>query len=180
MGSPSEPSPVKLFFAILFSDEEKLFEAIKFISEKNGEIDFKSMPLDFDETDYYKQEMGENIKRIFISIKKLIKPDEIVDIKKQSTELENILSVDGKRKVNIDPGYMDFSKLVLATYKGGGCKIYIRDGVWIDIMLRYEKGSFQSFPWTFPDFAKGKYFPILLSIRKIYKLQMKEIRSKIL
>lgn len=180
MGLPSEPNPVKLFFAILFSDEEKLSEAKKLISQNIGNADFKSRVFDFNETDYYKPEMGENIKRIFFSIEKLIKPDEIVDVKKYSTELESILSIEGKRKINIDPGYIDFNKVVLATYKGSGCKVYIRDGIWIDIILRYEKGSFQSFPWTFPDFASGKYFSTLISIRKKYKTQMKELRSKIL
>lgn len=172
MAVPSEPKPVKLFFAILFSDNEKLKRAELMLSEKFGEIDFRSQVFDFSETDYYNEEMGENIKRIFISISKLISPDKILIAKKESAEIEKMLSVEGKRKVNIDPGYIDLNKVVLATFKGGGCKVYIGEGVWIDIMLRYEKGKFQSFPWTFPDFAKSKYSEVLLSIRKIYKQQI--------
>lgn len=173
MARPTEPKPVKLFFAVLFSSREKLLEAKEIFIREFGEIDFESPEFLFDETEYYKEEMGEPIYRVFFAFSKLISPDKIVEIKKKSTEIEEKLSIEGKRKVNIDPGYIDFNKVVLATYKGGGCKVYIRDGVWIDIMLRYEKGKFHPFPWTFPDFAKGKYNQVLLALRNIYKQSLR-------
>lgn len=172
MAQPSEPKPVKLFFAILFSDEEKLQKAIHMLSQNFGEMDHTSPVFEFSETNYYRDEMGEKIQRIFLSARRLIMPDEIVDAKKRTYWIENSLSVEGKRRVNIDPGYIDYNKVVLATHKGGGCKVYLREGVWADIMLRYEKGTFKSFPWTFPDFSKGTYFDVLLAMRRIYKEQL--------
>lgn len=180
MGRPSEPKPVKLFFAVLFSDDTKIKEAERILKNEFGEFDFISEVFQFRETDYYKDEMGDDIKRVFFSVQNLMPPDKIVYVKKRTAEIETSLSVEGKRKVNIDPGYIDFNKVVLATYKGGGCKVYIVEGVWIDIILRYEKGKFHSFPWTFPDFARGMYSDVLLNMRNSYKKQLniyeKEIR----
>ncbi len=170
----SEPYFVKFLITILFSDSEKLRIAINELENSFGEIDFQSEYFIFDSSDYYQEEMGSEIKRVFLSFLQLRPPDILVEAKKKSTEIEQKLAVEGKRKVNIDPGYMDYSKLVLATHKGGGCKIYLKDGVWADLIMRYEKGRFLPFPWTFPDFASGRYSEVLLRIRSIYKNQKRQ------
>ncbi len=170
----SEPYFVKFLITILFSDSEKLRIAINELENSFGEIDFQSEYFIFDSSDYYQEEMGGEIKRVFLSFLQLKPPDILVEAKKKSTEIEQKLAVEGKRKVNIDPGYMDYSKLVLATHKGGGCKIYLKDGVWADLIMRYEKGRFLPFPWTFPDFASGRYSEVLLRIRSIYKNQKRQ------
>lgn len=169
----SEPPFVKFFVTILFSDQERLQIAVKELEELFGEIDFQSEYFLFDSSDYYQQEMGGEIKRVFLSFLKLRPPDFLIEAKKRSIDIERKLAVEGKRKVNIDPGYIDYSKLVLSTHKGGGCKIYLKDGVWADLILRYEKGKFIPFPWTFPDFESSKYYEVLLHIRSIYKNQRK-------
>jgi len=118
--------------------------------------------------------MGENIKRIFYSFKKLITPDEIIGIKLKTWEIEKSLMKDGKRKVNIDPGYMDYFKVVLASFKPGGYKIYLGKGVYADITLWYEKGKFKPLLTAFPDFKSNIYEKTFLKIRERFKKNLKE------
>ncbi|MFZ8803477.1 MAG: DUF4416 family protein [Candidatus Calescibacterium sp.] len=177
MSYPKEPDPVKFFAAILFSEEEGFIKAKYLMMEYFGRFDFESETKKFDVSNYYKDEMGENIFRTFISFETLRPPDFLVEMKLKSAEIEIKLAYEGKRKVNIDPGYVDFSKVILATFKGAGSKIYLAKGVWADFILRYERGKFHSFPWTFPDFRDGRYDEILISIRNLYKEQMRNLKG---
>jgi len=177
MSYPKEPDPVKFFVAVLFSDEERFSKAKSLMIESFGNFDFESETKKFDVSNYYKDEMGENIFRIFLSFETLRTPDFLVEMKLKSMEIEIKLAYEGKRKVNIDPGYIDFSKVILATFKGAGSKIYLAKGVWADLILRYEKGTFHPFPWTFPDFRDGSYNQILIKIRNLYKEQIKKMKE---
>ena len=167
------PLPVKFFTGILYTDENLLLIAKDKLIQNFGKIDLESSSFDFEFTDYYKNEMGENIKRIFYSFGKLILPDEIIFIKLKTSEIEEELKVEGKRKVNIDPGYIDYFKIVLASFKFGGQKIYLGKGVYADITLWYEKGKFKSVLTSFPDFKSNLYEKFFLKLRETYKRQIK-------
>ena len=174
---PIQPDPVKLFIGILYSDEEVLKGAKEFLQEKYGKIDYESQPFEFIITDYYVPEMGSPIYRMFISHEPLIQPNEIARIKLESNEIEDQLTITGKRKVNLDPGYMDTCKAVLASAKYNGPKVYLDDGIYADLTLYYEKGTFHPYPWSFPDFKTGQYNRPFLQIRELYKAQLKKARQ---
>ena len=171
---PQAPNHVKLFVAILYSDETLLERALKLLQDKFGEIDFRSEQFQFNITDYYVPEMGAPIYRLFVSFKSLIHPRDIAQIKIDTNSLENELSKANKRKVNLDSGYMDYDKIVLASAKYNGQKIYLDKGIWADLTLHYEKGHFDPYPWSFPDFKKGLYDEVFLKIRQRFKKQSKE------
>jgi hypothetical protein len=134
-----------------------------------GECDFRSSPFPFTITDYYDREMGSPIYRIFISFYALVSPGEMADIKIITNEIEYELAVDGARTVNLDPGYMDYDKVVLASAKYNGQKVYLDKGIWADLTLRYEKSGFVPYPWSFPDFKSHIYDEVFLQIRRLYK-----------
>lgn len=165
---------VKLIAGILFSDDKFLNKSFELLRSEFGEIDYKSIHFKFDITDYYTSEMGDNILRIFISFKNLITPDLLADVKIQTNEIESELSITGKRTVNIDSGYLDYDKIVLASGKYNGNKIYLKNGIWADLTLHYQKGVYLPYPWSFPDFKKGEYNQVFLKVREIYKKQMKD------
>lgn len=178
MAGQQKVIPVKLIVGILYSDKELLSITFQKLISNWGKIDFTSESFEsIEEHKYYKNEISGNIKRIFISFEELVKPEEIVNIKEKSNQIEIDLAKQTKdsRPINLDPGYMDFNKLVLASYKYSQQKIHIKNGVWADITLFYKKGNFIPFPWTFPDFSINIYYNTLIKIRELYKKSFKEI-----
>jgi len=166
--------PVKLLTGILYTTEESLQGALEALKELWGEFDFKSVSFPFSRhTSYYKEEMGDPIQRIFLSFKNLMEPEQLPKYKNQSCQIEERMKVGYKRTCNIDPGYIDFQKVVLASTKPAQQKIYLGEGVWADPVLFYEKGSFKTLPWTFLDFRNEAYYPSLLKMRELYKAQLK-------
>lgn len=175
---PESPYPVKLIIGVLYTDEKLLEEAKAMLIENFGDIDYQSSIFEFDISDYYHAEMGHPIHRIFLSILPLINPKEIARIKIRINKIEDDLAIEGKRKVNLDPGYLDYDKFVLASAKYNGQKVYLDFGIWADLTLRYEKGNFYPFPWSFPDFKRGIYNHTFQRMREIYKAQMKKRRKE--
>jgi hypothetical protein len=171
---PREPGRVKLFAGILYSDASRLADALVLLQERYGEIDYRSRSFPFTFTDYYAAEMGDAIFRVFVSFGLLVHPNQLARIKKETNGIEDRLAVDGKRKVNIDCGYMDYDKVVLASAKYNGQKVYLDLGIWADLTLHYEKKRFEPYPWSFPDFKSGLYNDVFLTIRRRFKAQPRE------
>jgi hypothetical protein len=175
---PTKPDPVKLIIGLLYSDEILMQKALEILSKRYGKIDYTSDVFEFTITDYYVSEMGNPIFRCFVSFSRLIYPNEIADVKIKTNKIEKKLSDNGKRKVNLDPGYMDYDKVVLASAKYNGQKIYLDFGIWADLVLHYENSGFDPYPWSFPDFKQGMYNDVFLQIRQMYKLQRKKKKYK--
>ena len=160
---------VKLFTAILFNSESLLNEGCKLLEEHFGEIDFRGRAHNFDKTNYYEREMGTDLKRCFISFEKLILPEQLPQIRLTTGEIERELSQNELRRLNIDPGYIDYMKVILASCKYGPHKIYLDHGVYADLTLIYSKGKYNTFPWSFPDFQNLEYHKELIKIREKFK-----------
>jgi hypothetical protein len=143
-----------------------------------GPIDFKGEFLPFGTTDYYREEFGEGLCRGFISFRGLVGPESLPAFKHAAAGLEAAWSRGGKRSCNLDAGYMDPDKLVLASFKRGPCKLYLGDGVYADLLLKYAKGRFDPLPWAFPDFQDGRYHQGLITIREKMKSELRNARQE--
>ena len=162
----------KLIVGVLTSDRESLDIVLKQLSERFGKADMVSQWRSFTHTDYYADEMGSNLYRCFVSFEKLVMPSKAVEFKGWTSEIEDEHRMDGRRTVNLDPGYLDSNKVVLVTGKHGGHKIALAPGVWADLLLWYNKG-WQALPWAFPDFRDGGWFDTFIGMRKIFKDRIK-------
>ncbi len=138
------------------------------MSKKFGAVDYKSPIYDFNLTDYYRKEMGPSLKRQFLSFSELIAPTKLAKIKLFTNKLEKRYSKNGKRLINIDPGYVTASKLVLATTENYYHRIYLDRGIFAEVTLYFKKGSFQPFEWTYPDYKTKGYIETFNHIREIY------------
>ncbi len=170
---PEQALPVKYFIGALFSSEELLEKAFSEVESKFSSIDLKSNNYLFDVTDYYDKEMGIPIYRKIFSVTELLSPAFLPDAKLLSNEIEDILCINGKRKVNLDIGYIDFNKVVLASAKYCANKIYMGKGIYADPAIHYSKGKFKPYPWAFMDFKDSRYYDFIFQIRMKYKSQLK-------
>ncbi|NLG17115.1 MAG: DUF4416 family protein [Fibrobacter sp.] len=176
MAETSPPFPVKFFIAVLFNKSEALNSALLKVTELWGPVDFQGKDHLFDVTDYYEPEMGTPLYRRLLSFESLYEPTLMVEMKLGCNRIEQELSIDRKRIVNLDAGYLDHNKVLLASAKEAGQKVYIDKGIYADLAGRYKSGRYQPFEWSFPDFRDGRYDSELLSIRSIYIKQMKKWR----
>ncbi len=175
MGKVKKQPPVKLVVGFIFKEEDVLKQAKRILIRRFGKIDFESQPLSFTYTRYYEQEMGKGLKKVFVSFKKLIPADSLPAIKTAANNTENKLTLDLSRQINIDPGYLDLAKFVLATTKDYSHRIYLSKGIYAEITLVYQEKTFRPWDWTYPDYRSHGYIEILNRIRKIYAEQVKNI-----
>lgn len=152
MSHPNEPQPAKLIAGLLFSDFEIRERCLAALCERLGPLDGLTEPKPFTYTDYYVSEMGPGIMRQTLSFLNLVPPVELAQIKLFTNRLELELSREGKRLVNIDPGLLSEERIVLATGKNFTHRVYLRDGIYADLTLIYQAGSYQTLPWTYPDY----------------------------
>ena len=124
--------------------------------------------------------MGRGLKRRFYSFSESIKPDRLVDIKLLTNEIEDRFSRSAdfpSRRINLDPGYISPAKLVLASTKNYSHRIYLAKGIYAEVTLYFEKGTFHSFPWTYPDYKSKEYLEIFNKIRGGYLKILKTNRA---
>jgi len=172
MGTVKNPLPVKLIMAV-FTNQLELFPRIeKELEKKYGKIDLKSPIFEFNYTDYYQDEMGSGLKKKFISFENLVRLEQISSIKIFTNALEKKYSRENKRTINIDPGYISNSQLVLASTKNYYHRIYLGEGIYAEVTLFFKEKTFQSLPWTYPDYKIKSSIDIFNGIREIYREQL--------
>lgn len=175
MGKIIISKPVKLICGLISNDEALFLEAKRLLEKKFGRVDFESDRLKFGFTNYYADELGQNLKRVFLGFKKLIDPTKLSRAKIYSDKIERLFSRHNKRRINIDPGYLDLARLVLASTKDFSHRIYLERGIHAEITLIFKNGRFQFLDWTYPDFRTDEYVNIFTQIRNIYKQQLTKV-----
>jgi hypothetical protein len=173
MSSPSEAEDVKLISSLFSSQANLIDRVILDMEGLFGPTDWISPAFFFDRTKYYEKEMGWPLHRRFISFKTLMRPQDIVEIKRKTNELEKRESLGGKRKINIDPGYVALERLVLATGKNYTHRIYLSKGIYADLTLVFQRGSFSPLAWTYKDYSDPEIIDYLNEIRERYKRQIR-------
>src|SRR3989338_6911055 len=172
MGNIQKYHKVKLVAGFIFKKQEALKKAEILLGKQFGPIDFKSETLAFAWTKYYEKEFGNNLKRKFISFKELILPHELPKIKIITNQIESHMSSIGLlRLINIDPGYLDLARLILASTKDYIHRIYLGKGIFAELTLFYQRKAYRPWKWTYSDYRAKEYIAIFNKIREIYKGQ---------
>jgi hypothetical protein len=143
-----------LIIAIMYSDKE-LYEKVKSILiEKFNKIVKESQEYNFDKfTSYYEKEMGKNLVKRFLIFDNKINKQDLIKIKKQTTEIEKEFAIDENRTINLDPGYVNDNELVLASFKKGtNYKEDLGQGVYAHKVLEFKENKPIIFWHTFPDY----------------------------
>ena len=167
--------PVKLIMGIISKSNELTDAAMVMLKQRWGELDNVSQDIRFSFTDYYGAEMGSGLSRLWVSFDKLINPGELAKIKIETNRIEDGFALSGKRRINIDPGYIALSKVVLASTKDFSHRIYLQDGIFAEITLLYKDKRFTALPWSYPDYQSEAATAFLLSARERYHSQITNI-----
>jgi len=161
-------SPAKLFFGFI-GKLEHIEKIHNIIENKFGKIDGRTETIPFDFTDYYNEEMGKGLMRQWVSTETIIEENLIRDIKKKTIELEDGYRISGKRVINIDPGGVLLSRVVLPTTKNYAHRIYLGEGIFMEVTLIYQGKSFQPLQWTYPDYKTPIAINFFNKMRNILK-----------
>ena len=176
MGQIRTPEPVQLFAGIISGEPQLLARTEELLSVHWGPVSLRSEVFAFDSTDYYSRDMGSPLLRLFVGFRELIAPQDLARLKRESNELECCLAGEQTRvprPVNIDPGYLEQSKIVLASTKNFYHRILLADGIYGEVTMHYRAGRWCPFSWTFPDFRSGRYDTFFSELRQSYRSQLR-------
>jgi hypothetical protein len=187
MGRVRPHTPVLLLLAAFSRHEEAIDWAAQRASAAFGPVDLQSETFEFAETDYYEATMGSPLRKRFLAFERLIDPAQLVDIKLQTNQWEEdyarveasvarpesakgVLNSGNTpfaalrdvppvpRLINLDPGYLELGKLVLASTKDHAHRVYLGRGIYGEVTLQYRRDvGWQAAAWTFPDYRRADY-----------------------
>lgn len=161
MAQPNPPPAALQLVAIFSRHASALDWAARRIEQQWGTIALLSPRFDHSETSYYTAEMGSGLLKQFVVVDGYYDPADLPGSKLTSNAWELELSAAGPfaeaRPLNIDPGYVTLTKLVLASCKDRAHRIYIRDGIYAEECLYYLSQGWQSRPWTYPDYRRADF-----------------------
>jgi hypothetical protein len=124
------------------------------LDQRFGPVESLSQSFPFVYSDYYAQEMGENLLKRFAAFRPVISEGELPLVKQVTNGLESHTASGGKRKVNLDPGILTPEHLVLISGKGAAHRIYLGGGFYGEVTLIFQEGTFRPLPWTYLDYRE--------------------------
>ena len=157
MGKAAQPSQATLFIACLYRPSVSTDEIRAMLQKQYGDIECSHGPVPFSFTEYYREEMGDHLQKMYVTFCRSIQRDELAAIKTFTNGIEERYRLSGRRTVNIDPGYITRDKLVLASTKDFYHRIYLSQGIFAEVTLHYRKGAFRFFSWTYPDYMTPEF-----------------------
>ena len=180
MSSLPKPEPkVKLIAAAMAAREDLIREVLSVLSASYGPVELTSPVFPFTYSSYYAAEMGEGLVKVFCSFRRLVHPRDIVAFKLEAMACERMFLAEGtsSRRVNVDPGYLDEMKLVLATTKNASHRVYMDSGVHGDIELIYKHGAFTPLEWTYLDYREPAALEFFGKVRRGYVAELRELEK---
>lgn len=182
MGHINSPPTVLLLIAAFSRDVDLLQQGLQQAIDAFGPLYRASSLFRVDDfTDYYTQEMGTELQKQLWCFEKPIDPERLAAIKVTTNrwEEEFIPHKTGgtsgfSRSLNLDPGYIDLGKLVLASTKDHAHRIYLQQGIFAETTLFYTKKQWQSLPWSYPDYQSLGVQEFLTECR-LYLYQLRRL-----
>ena len=180
MGAAREFEKEKLIIGIIYHDLSVYERAIKILTDTFGPIELESERFSFSKeySSYYDDELGGEGQRVIISFRDTVDPARQAEIKLFTNRIEEELSVGGKRKINLDPGFISHGRLLLATTKPTGFRIALSDGIYTELTLFYARGNWQKLPWTYRDYQSERVQKYLKKVRNTYLKQRQDLKKQ--
>ncbi len=172
MGIATPAFPVLQFAGLLAANTDQLEAARHELMDCYGPIDAMSDPLPFTFTSYYDDEMGQGLLRQWICFSTLFAPEQLSRCKHQTNKAELVLARQfphgPRRPINIDPGYLNRFKVILASTKDHSHRVYLGDGIYGEVTLHWSKSGWTPWPWTYADYQTSVALNFLTQARDTY------------
>jgi hypothetical protein len=121
--------------------------------------------------------MGAGLLRRFVCFHPLRSPAELSAVKLHTQTIEDrYRSLRGNfasRRINIDPGYVESGKVVLASTKNASHRVYLAGGIYAEAALLYHDGGFHGCPYTYPDYVWPETLAFMRAARLAYLEQLR-------
>ncbi len=166
------PEEAVIFVASLFSSREVFNDVSPRLRDLCGPVYYESNPLPWNFSTYYNGELGAPLYRHFMFFENIADPVFLVDAKLTLCEIEKEFSTCGKRRINLDPGYLTLAKVVLASRKNYSHRIYLGRGVFCELELFYQEGRFNPLPYTYFDYRDDKFIAFFTQARLLLKKKL--------
>ncbi len=170
--------PVLLVVAVFTRHPSALTWGLERLQEHLGPIALQGEPYLFTQTTYYERTMGADLNKQLIAFRDLVSPDSLPRIKLLTNRLEEELAQTGTypetRPLNLDPGLLTLGKFMLATTKDQAHRIYLGQGIFAEVTLRYQDGAFVPWEWTYADYRQPCVHAFLLQARSYYRQRLAE------
>ena len=172
MIEPRVPAPVLLVVAAFSRHPGALAWGRQRLEQAFGPVALAGPAYAFHYTDYYEPTMGPGLRKQLLAFRDLVPADALADLKRQGIALERELAESGAfpepRPLNLDPGVLTLGKFLLATTKDQAHRVYLRDGVFAEVTLRFHAGAFEPWPWTYADYREPEVLAFLNEARGLY------------
>jgi len=176
MGDPHAPEKALLFVAALFSLREKFSAVLPLMEERFGKALLVSPEIAWNHSHYYEEELGKPIIRQFIFFPGFFDPLSLPDVKLETNTIETSYRGNGRRSINLDPGYLMRSRVVLASSKDYSHRIYLGKGIYGEVALYYKGNRYNPFPYTYYDYKDPLCLSIFEAAREGLKRLLREVR----
>ena len=176
MGAIYEFEKEKLIIGVIYHDKEILDSALEILTKEFGEIEAVSEEFSFSKefSTYYDEEMGgEGLRRIY-SFKQTVDPARQAEIKTRTNEIEAMFATEKGRQINLDPGFINHGRLLLATTKATGFRIPLSDGIYTELTLFWARGGWQKLPWTYRDYQSERVQKFITEVRHTYLMDRRK------
>lgn len=179
MGTPAEPKPGKYFIAFLVADPNLLAGVEAEVVAAFDAIDGRSAIAEWRASNFYAAEMGARLWRGFWSLQSLRGADRLAAAKLTTQAIEEKFRdpISAGRRVNLDPGYLDTLKVVLASTKNANQRVYLHSGIYAEATLFFHHGEFHGQDYTYADYLTADALEFFYKTRAIYVAQLRDLTA---
>ncbi|MEM6689158.1 MAG: DUF4416 family protein [Planctomycetota bacterium] len=175
---PRFVEPVVRLVSVISGNADWTQAAVDRLEQEWGSIGNRSASFPFEAGGYYETQMGTGLTKTVIAFNDFQLPDGLAAWKLHTNDLEGQLAVDLQtsvpRPVNLDVGYLTQAKWVLATVKDRDHRIYLCDGIFAEITLRYVAKAWTPQRWSYESYRNPDVLAFANEIRSHLRQYLRE------
>lgn len=178
---PFSPPSARLVVGGLHRDPAAWAAAEEALAAEFGPVTGERLLVPFDRSGYYDAEMGAGLSRVFLVFRDAVLQEELASIKRLTVSMERLFADTAggavRRRVNLDPGLLSLSTLVLASTKGFAHRVYLGQGIHAEVTLLFQGNAFSPVPWTYPDYRRPDVLAFFTAARNRWLREVRDARA---